>query len=91
MTTIRNYIEATYEHPLVKIHSYQELTHEKNQQFLSYQIVMRDLGKVDDDTTREIFRRINLTKFKLDDIEIHNAVYDGQFILSANRFWKTFH
>lgn len=44
---------------------------------------MRDLGKVDEDTTREIFRRINLTKFKLDDIEIHNAVYDGHFIQAA--------
>lgn len=44
---------------------------------------MRDLGKVDEETTREIFRRINLTKFKLDDIEIHNAVYDGHFIRAA--------
>lgn len=44
---------------------------------------MRDLGKVDEDTTREIFRRINLTKFKLDDIEIHNAIYDGHFIQAA--------
>ena len=44
---------------------------------------MRDLGKVDEETTREIFRRINLTKFKLDDVEIHNAIYDGHFIQAA--------
>ena len=44
---------------------------------------MRDLGYVDGDTTREIFRRINLTKFKLDDVEIHNAIYDGHFIQAA--------
>lgn len=44
---------------------------------------MRDLGKVDEATTREIFRRINLTKFKLDDVEIHNAIYDGHFIQAA--------
>ena len=44
---------------------------------------MRDLGSVDDITTREIFRRINLTKFKLDDIEIQNAIYDGHFIKTA--------
>ena len=83
LTTIRNYIEGKHDHPPVKIVSYQSLTNEQKQDFLSYQIVMRDLGKVDEDTTREIFRRINLTKFKLDDIEIHNAVYDGHFIQAA--------
>jgi hypothetical protein len=44
---------------------------------------MRDLGKVDPETIHEIFRRINLTKFKLDDVEIHNAIYDGLFIQAA--------
>lgn len=83
LTTIRNYIEGKHDHSLVKIPSYQSLTTEQKQEFLSYQIVMRDLGKVDEDTTREIFRRINLTKFKLDDVEIHNAVYDGHFIQAA--------
>jgi hypothetical protein len=83
LTTIRNYIEGKHEHPSVKIPPYQALTREQKQDFLSYQIVMRDLGKVDEETTREIFRRINLTKFKLDDVEIHNAVYDGHFIQAA--------
>jgi hypothetical protein len=83
LTTIRNYIEGKHDHPPVKISTYQALTKEQKQDFLSYQIVMRDLGKVDEETTREIFRRINLTKFKLDDVEIHNAVYDGHFIQAA--------
>lgn len=83
LTTIRNYIEGKYEHPLVRTRPYQELSKEEKQEFLSYQIVMRDLGKVDEETTREIFRRINLTKFKLDDVEIHNAIYDGHFIQAA--------
>lgn len=83
LTTIRNYIEGTHDHPLIKISSYQSLSKEGKQEFLSYQVVMRDLGKVDEATTREIFRRINLTKFKLDDIEIHNAIYDGHFIQAA--------
>ncbi len=83
LTTIRNYIEGRHDHPLTRIPSYQSLTREQKQEFLSYQIVMRDLGKVDEDTTREIFRRINLTKFKLEDVEIHNAVYDGHFIQAA--------
>jgi hypothetical protein len=83
LTTIRNYIEGKHDHPPAKISTYQALTKEQKQDFLAYQIVMRDLGKVDEETTREIFRRINLTKFKLDDIEIHNAVYDGHFIQAA--------
>jgi len=83
LTTIRNYIEGKHEHPPTKIPPYQMLTTTQKENFINYQIVMRDLGKVNEETTREIFRRINLTKFKLDDIEIHNAVYDGHFIQAA--------
>ncbi|MFD2756206.1 DUF262 domain-containing protein [Comamonas terrae] len=83
LTTIRNYIEGKHEHPPTKVPSYQSLSKSQKENFINYQIVMRDLGKVDEETTREIFRRINLTKFKLDDIEIHNAVYDGHFIQAA--------
>ncbi len=83
LTTIRNYIEGKHEKPLMKIPTYQSLSDSQKQQFLSYQIVMRDIGKVDEKTIREIFRRINLTEFKLDDIEIQNAIYDGDFIKAA--------
>lgn len=83
LTTIRNYIEGKHEHPPTKIPPYQALSTTQKENFINYQIVMRDLGKVDEETTREIFRRINLTKFKLDDVEIHNAVYDGHFIQAA--------
>lgn len=83
LTTIRNYIEGRHEHPPAKIPTYQDLTEAQKEGFINYQIVMRDLGKIDEETMREIFRRINLTKFKLDDVEIHNAVYDGHFIQAA--------
>lgn len=85
LTTIKNYIEGCHDHPLSTIQSYQSLDLEEKQSFVKYQIVMRDLGKINEETTREIFRRINLTKFKLDDVEIHNAVYDGFFIKTAKR------
>jgi len=83
LTTIKNYIDGIHEKGPFKIPKYQDLDDKKKQQLLSYQVVMRDIGRVDEETTREIFRRINLTKFKLDDIEIHNAIYDGEFIQSA--------
>lgn len=83
LTTITNYIEGKFAHPLTKVSDYQSLSDTQKQSFLSYQVVMRDLGKIDEETTREIFKRINLTKFKLDDVEIHNAIYDGHFIQAA--------
>ncbi|WP_110692569.1 DUF262 domain-containing protein [Salinicola halophyticus] len=83
LTTIRNYISNFFQKPLSKIKAYSELSDDEKSDFLSYEIVVRDLGKIDDDTVKEVFRRINLTKFKLDSIEIHNAVYDGALISTA--------
>ncbi len=83
LTTIRNYIDNAFDKGLKKIPAFDTLDEDRRESFLTYQIVVRDIGKVDDAVVREIFRRINLTKFKLDDIEIHNAIYDGQFIRVA--------
>ena len=82
LTTIKRYIDHQYDNDknLNKIPKFEDLTEEKREEFLSYQIVVRDIGKVSEETIREIFRRINLTEFKLDDIEIHNAIYSGYFI-----------
>jgi hypothetical protein len=85
LTTIRRYIEADPATPLTTVASYASLTKDEKENFLSYQIVVRDIGRVNEETVREIFRRINLTKFKLEDVEIHNAVYDGHFIKTAKR------
>lgn len=83
LTTIKNYIEHDFRKELKLIPTFESLDESQREDFLSYQVVVRDIGKVEDDLVREIFRRINLTKFKLEDIEIHNAIYDGQFIKVA--------
>lgn len=83
LTTIKNYIDNDFKQSLIEVRPYSLLSDAEKKAFLSYQIVMRDLGEIDDATTREIFRRINLTKFKLDNIEIQNAIYDGEFIQAA--------
>ena len=86
LTTIRNYINGYSSNPKDEfkiIKPFNELTKEEKKQFMSYQLVVRDIGDVEDEVVREIFKRINLTKFKLEDIEIHNAVYDGDFIQTA--------
>lgn len=89
LTTIRNYIENSFEKPLSLVKSFVSLNDEERSDFLSYQVVVRDIGKVEDTLIREIFRRINLTKFKLENIEIHNAIYDGKFIQLAKELAST--
>ena len=83
LTTIKNYIEDTFDKPLTMVKRFDALNDTEREDFLSYQVVVRDIGKVEETLVREIFRRINLTKFKLSDIEIQNAIYDGKFIQAA--------
>lgn len=51
--------------------------------FLNYTIVIRDLGDISSETIKEIFKRINSTHYGLNQIELHNAIYDGKFIYTA--------
>jgi len=88
LTTIKNYIEDTFKKILKIVPSFENLSADQREDFLAYQVVVRDIGKVDEDLIREIFRRINLTKFKLEDIEIQNAIYDGKFIQTAKELSK---
>lgn len=83
LTTLVNYIEGNFHRPLKSIISFENLDNTQKATFLSYQVVVRNIGQVEEGIVREIFRRINLTKFKLEDVEIHNAVYDGEFIRTA--------
>ena len=88
LTTIRNYISGDYEFSFKELKPFECLSQDEKKAFMSYQLVMRDIGDVDEAIVKEIFRRINRTKFKLEDIEIHNAVYDGEFIQVAKRVLK---
>ncbi len=83
LTTIQRYIEGGQERKFQNVPRYSELSEQQKKEFLSYQIVMRDLCDIDDGLIREIFHRINLIKFKLEDVEIHNAIYNGKFIQTA--------
>ena len=82
MTTIINYIENRFEKSLKLVKKFHELTDKEKKDFLTYQLVVRSLGDIDESSIKEVFRRINLTKFKLEDVEIQNAIYDGKFIFT---------
>ncbi len=83
LATIKRYIEGDHDRPLTKIPKYEKMDKDRKERFLSYQVVVRDIGKTGDESVREIFRRINLTKFKPEDVEIRQAIYDGHFIRTA--------
>lgn len=79
LTTILNYIDGDGEFE-VNIRKFAELSDIEQKMFLNYDVIVRDLKDIDQKTLIEIFKRINSTKFSLKDIEINNAVYDGEFI-----------
>lgn len=85
LSTIVQYIDELPEDKTFgkKVKRYKDLTQEEQKDFLNYNVVIRDLGDISSESIREIFKRINQTKFNLEQIEIQNAVYDGEFITTA--------
>ena len=85
LTTIIHYIDEENNSTDFgkNVRKFKKLEDDERNDFLNYNVVFRDLGDLESDLIKEIFRRINLTKFGLEQIEIQNAVYDGEFISSA--------
>lgn len=81
LSTIISYING--ELPCKKILRYSALDNQQKAAFLNYDVVVRDLKDASSDTIKEVFRRINLTQYRLNDIEINNAIYEGEFISTA--------
>jgi len=62
------------------IKKYSELTYDEKKAFLNYDVTIRDLKDASSEIIKDIFRRINQTKYNLSPIEIQHAIYDGEFI-----------
>jgi hypothetical protein len=67
-------------------------TQEKDE-FLNYDVAIRDLGNITPEEVIEVFRRINATKYSLNDIEINNAIYTGELMrlaegLTSHQFFE---
>lgn len=86
LSTIVQYIDGEL---LLKggahIPAYSELSKDDKSKFLNYPVIIRELRNVDRDTIKEIFRRINLTRYSLNAYEIQHALYDGEFISLAQK------
>lgn len=83
LSTIMQYVEGVPDQKWKGIPVFKDLTPAQKNDFLNYNVVVRNLQDATEDVVKEIFRRINQTKFNLEQIEIQNALYDGEFISAA--------
>jgi len=85
LSTIVQYIDEPEDSKIFGklVKKFRQLSADEQKEFLNYNVVIRDLEDIPSETIREIFKRINQTKFSLEQVEIQNAVYDGEFISTA--------
>ncbi|WP_435249919.1 DUF262 domain-containing protein [Vibrio sp. nBUS_14] len=78
LTTLFEYVTNNSDLKLSKeTPAFSELSMDDKKDFLNHQIVVRMLKTSDFNTIREIFTRINSTKYALNAMEINHARYDG--------------
>lgn len=83
LSTIYQYIINSKDFKIKRIKPFSELSDKKKTNFYDYKIVVRDLGRIEDETIIDIFRRINSVQYALNAMEIRNALYEGEFISTA--------
>lgn len=83
LSTIVQYIDDELPN-LKKVKPFKNLDPREKEEFYYYKIVIRSLGHLEDNEIREVFKRINSVSYALNAIEITNALYDGEFIQTAN-------
>jgi len=79
VTTLIDYIRGSPYLLYKAIKPFDKLTPDEQDEFLNYEVAVRDLGMVDKDTIREIFRRINSTDYALKSMEVLNAMFSGRY------------
>lgn len=101
LTTLLQYFTGSEDLKLGStIRPYSKLESEEKLAFLEYEVVVRDLGKKSIEEIKEVFTRINSTKYSLNAMEVHNARFDGalkhfgedlteHFFFDENRVFKT--
>ncbi len=78
ITTLHQYFTESKDLKLGSdIPRYSDLDQHKKIAFLEYEVVVRDLGPLTEEQTREIFYRINSTNYSLNAMEVNNSRFDG--------------
>ena len=83
LSTIYQYVTGSEDFTIKRIKKFSDLSPEQKTNFYDYSIVVRDLGRIAEDTIKEIFKRINSVQYALNAVEIENALYEGEFISAA--------
>lgn len=86
VTTIVSYFTGDPSTSGAMIPPYAALEREAKEEFLNYDVAVRDLGSVTPEQIIEVFRRINSTKYDLNEVEVNNAVYAGELMRLASGF-----
>jgi len=86
VTTIVSYFHSDPSTSGATIPPYAALERQQKEEFLNYDVAVRDLGSVTVEQIIEVFRRINSTKYDLNEVEINNAVYAGELMRLASAF-----
>jgi len=86
VTTINSYFLGDPTTHGTSLVPYAKLEKEQKEEFLNYDVAVRDLGTIISAEIIEVFRRINATKYSLNDIEVNNAVYAGDLMRFAEAF-----
>ena len=80
VTTLNQYFTGAPDLRLpATLKPYSDLSKTEKEEFLQYDVVVRDLGKLSIKDIREIFQRINATRYSLNAMEVHNARYEGHY------------
>jgi hypothetical protein len=77
LSTLFQYFTGSADLKLGGILPYSSLSSDEKLTFLEYEVVVRDLGKKSIEEIKEVFTRINSTKYSLNAMEVHNARFDG--------------
>jgi len=82
LSTIRDYIDGEGDFEQQKsVPRFNFLDEDAQKDFLSYKIIVRELGSLNPDIINEVFQRINSTEYSLNTIEKMNASYhDNPFM-----------
>lgn len=85
LRTIYEYITNSDELKLRDTPPFNELSDKHKTDFFDYIVTVRDLGRIDDETLKKIFKRINSVNYALNAMEVHNALYEGEYISTAKK------
>lgn len=86
VTTIVSYFHGDPSTFGASISPYALLETDEKEAFLNYDVAVRDLGSVTSAEIIEVFKRINSTKYPLNEVEVNNAVYAGELMRLASGF-----